>query len=180
VNDPLKIKRRRFRAWRKAKRLRRETRYYKRKFTALGLSVPDDVDIRRKITKAFGNIRSRVNGGLRILAIYHNYNWENESLKPSLQCFGSVRHIDWPGQSERKEMCRGIAVKRKLSHVLVDKVEKWIEKDAVNVIFTYLSGENITGDAVERLTALGVPVVNLCLNDKDDFIGKIKNGQATG
>lgn len=180
MNDLLKRYRRRFRAWRHANRLTREMRYYERKFAAMGLSVPDEVDIRRKIKERAGHAMRRVKGNLKILAIYHHYNWENESLKPSLECFGSVRHIDWPDQPERKEMGRGLAVKRESSRTLVDRVERWIEKDAAHVIFTYLSGENITRDAVERMAALGVPVVNLCLNDKDGFVGRIKNGQASG
>jgi spore maturation protein CgeB len=180
VNDPFKEYRKRFRAWRKLKGLEREERYYDRKFAVMGLGIPDDECIGRKIAKRYGGIERRPKGDLRILAIYHHYNWENESLKPSLQRFGPVRHIDWPDETERKEMGRGVAGRRRSSHALVDEVERWMDRDGVDVVFTYLSGENITGDAVQRMAALGAPIVNLYLNDKEDFVGKIRNGQAGG
>ena len=95
MNDPLKKYRRRFRAWKHSIRLRRELKYYHTTFEARGLTVPDEVAIKEAMRSRFQNLKSKPKGNLNILAIYHHYNWENESLKPSLEKFGFVLHYDW-------------------------------------------------------------------------------------
>jgi hypothetical protein len=50
----------------------------------------------------------------------------------------------------------------------------------VHVFFTYLSGELVAPATMGELSALGVPIVNLSLNDKEAFTGRVRAGLATG
>jgi hypothetical protein len=67
-----------------------------------------------------------------------------------------------------------------MNRYLVKQVEQWVKQDTTDVIFTYLSGELVSPETVRALRSFGVPMVNLALNDKEHFVGKIRNGQAMG
>jgi len=49
-----------------------------------------------------------------------------------------------------------------------------------DVIFTYLSGEQVDSVTLEKLRCLGTLIVNLALNDKETFVGKERGGRAAG
>ena len=95
MNDPFKKYRRQFRIWKNDRRLKREQDYYSSKFASAKLTIPDDKAIRQAMRYRFPTTRPKEKGTLNIIAIYHHYNWENESLRPSLEKFGQVRHYDW-------------------------------------------------------------------------------------
>ena len=168
------------RAWNNSRRLRRELRIYTSRFDALDLVLPDETIIRDTLSGKSPGKKPKQKGSLSIIAIYHHYNWENESLKPSLLSFGNVRHYDWFDQfnHQRKNWHRGI--KAQMNKDLLRQVTEWNRSEAVDVIFTYLSGEVVSPEAMGELTRLGIPLVNLALNDKESFAGKIRNGHATG
>ena len=87
--------RKRFRSWMNQLRLKRERKYYRNRFQTLGLELNSDYKIRSVIKAKFPNVIPKKKGNLNILGIYYNYNWEKESLTPSLEKFGTVRHYDW-------------------------------------------------------------------------------------
>ena len=180
MNDPLKKYRKQFRAWKSKKRLNRELNHYNAMFESRHLSLPDDEAIQKTMKRKFPNLKPKGKGNLNIIAIYHHYNWENESLRPSLEKFGQVRHYDWfeNFNHQRKDWHR--STKAKMNKDLVSQVKQWIQNDSTDVIFTYLSGELISPEAMRKSSSFDVPMINLALNDKESFIGKIKNGQATG
>ena len=169
-----------FRTWKNNLRLKRELNYYHSRLDSLGLSVPDGADIQRILKSKYPDLRSKTKGSLNILAIYHHYNWENESLKPSLEKFGSVRHYDWfeAFNHQSKDWLKSIRIK--MNNDLIRRVNSWIKEDDTDIIFTYLSGEQVTPGTMKKIAALGVPMVNMSLNDKEAFVGKVKNGMATG
>ena len=169
-----------FRAWKNNFRLKRELNYYRSRFDSLGLSVPDEADIRRSINTKYPYLKSKAKESLNILAIYHHYNWENESLKPSLEKFGSVRHYDWLEAFNHQRKDWVASVRTKMNQDLIERARSWIKEGEADVIFTYLSGEQVTPDTMKKIAAFGVPMVNLCLNDKEAFVGKVKNGLASG
>ncbi|MCC6503787.1 MAG: glycosyltransferase [Deltaproteobacteria bacterium] len=143
--------------------------------------MPDEAAIRAAIAERFPGLKARSKGGLNILAIYHNYNWEGPSLGPSLAAFGSVATLDWrdPSLSEgygpdergwKKRMNEGL-------------LRAAFDRAAIrpfDAVFCYLSGEQVTPDTVAALRTLGAPMVNLALNDKESFVGKMFGGQAQG
>lgn len=180
MKDPLKKYRKQFRIWRNDRILKRESRYYDNEFAARDLTIPDEELIKREMRKRFHLIRPKAKGTLSILAIYHHYNWENESLKPSLEKFGRVRHYDWAEQFNHQKKDWRHNVKSEMNTFLVKQVGEWTKQDATDVIFTYLSGELVSPKTCRALKSSGVPMVNLALNDKEHFVGKIRGGQAMG
>ena len=176
---PAKL-RRQFREWENTHRLRKEHRYYSAKFDSLHLTLPDEETIYTTIKNQFPGTEPKPKGTLNILAIYHHYNWENESLKPSLEKFGNVRHYDWFETFNHQRKDWHSSTKAKMNEELYRKTEQWIRDDSTHVIFTYLSGELISSEVIQKVSLFGVPIINLSLNDKESFIGKIRNGRATG
>ena len=106
MDDPLEKYRKRFRIWKNNRRLERELNHYCSIFKSNGMTIPDTASIRQTIKSKFPNLKPKSKGDLQILAIYHHYNWENESLKPSLEKFGTVRHCEVKNSITRKK--RGI------------------------------------------------------------------------
>lgn len=179
MNDPLKKYRRQYREWKSNARLKQESNCYCLVFKKRNLIIPDDVAIRKAITSKFPRLTPKTKGSLDIVAIYHNYNWENESLKPALEKFGSVQHYDWYDRfnHQKNEKKWHKSVKSEMNIDLINRVKAW---GRIDVIFTYLSGEIVKPDTVKKIASSGVPMINLALNDKESFVGKIKNGQAMG
>lgn len=114
------------------------------------------------------------------MAIFRHYNWENESLKSSLDKFGSVLHYDWSEKFNASEKTWNSSLKTEMNDDLIATLEQWTKRHSVDVIFSYLSGENVTVATVRGIKALGIPMVNMFLNDKEGFVGKIRKGQAMG
>ncbi len=180
MNDPLKKYRKQFRVWKNDLRLKRERGYYDNAFASRDLTIPYEESIKREMRKRFPHIRHKAKGTLSILAIYHHYNWENESLKPSLEKFGRVRHYDWAERFNHQKKDWRKSAKSEMNSFLIKQAGQWIKQDATDVIFTYLSGELVSPETCEALKSFGIPMVNLALNDKEHFVGRIRNGQAMG
>jgi spore maturation protein CgeB len=178
--DPLKKYRKQLRIWKNDLRLKRELHHYSTIFASRILTIPDEEAIRQSIKHKFSHIRPKKKGEIKILAIYHHYNWENESLKPSLEKFGQVRHYDWYEQYNHQRNDWHTSVKAEMNSDLIKRVAEWTKRDETNVIFTYLSGELVTPATVRTLRSFSVPMVNLALNDKEHFVGKIKHGLSMG
>lgn len=180
MNDPFKQFRRQFRAWKNKKRLEKEVRSYQAIFASRNLVLPDEITIRQTLKNKFPALQPKPKGNLNILAIYHHYNWENVSLKPALEKFGPVLHYDWFKEfnHQRKDWHRSL--KAKMNQDLLTRIEKWVARDPIDVIFSYLSGEIVTPDTLKKLRSFRIPMINLALNDKEAFVGKIRNGQAMG
>ena len=180
TNSYLAKLRRQFRAWKNSYRIKRELYYYSTKFDSHHLALPNEETTRNAINNKFPNTEPKPKGTLNILAIYHHYNWEDESLKPSLEKFGKVRHYDWFERFIHQRTDWHTSIKAKMNEYLLHHTKQWIRDDSTDVIFTYLSGGLISPEAMRKLGSFGVPIINLALNDKESFIGKIRNGQASG
>lgn len=176
----MKKYRKQFREWLNQNKLKRERSGYETLFASRGLVLPDETSIRAMVKRKYPQIVSRQKGSLRILALYHHYNWENYSLKPALDKFGPVRHYDWCGEFDHRGKEWQTSLKSRMNKELVKRVETWIKEDSTDVIFTYLSGEQVYPETIAKIGALGVPTVNLALNDKEHFVGRIRQGQAMG
>ena len=178
--DPLKKYRRQYRTWRNDKRLQKEQSYYDDLFAVRGLAVPKEEELRAACRRLFPTLAPKPTGSLRILAVYHDYNWEETALKPALGKFGTVFHFDWfrgagAARGEWHRSGRG-----EMNRELLAYTRNMIRQGGLDVIFAYLSGEQVTTAAMAAIAALGVPTVNLALNDKENFVGKIRGSQAMG
>lgn len=177
---PLRKYRKQFREWKNKRRLKQELHCYSSKFASLHLTLPNEETIQKAFKCKFPSLKPKPKGNLNILAIYHHYNWENESLKPSLEKFGQVRLYDWFENFNHQRKDWHKSIKARMNEDLLHQTEQWIRDDSTDLIFTYLSGELISPEVMRKLSSFGAPMINLAFNDKESFIGKIRNGQATG
>jgi len=180
MNDPLKKYRQEFRLWKNGRRLQREKKHYVRTFNKLRLTIPDNEDLRQQLNKRFPHLVSKAKGELKIIAIYHHYNWEDEALKPSLEKFGNVRHYDWFNEFDHQRKDWHKSLKEKMNRTLINQVNNWMNESRADVVFAYLSGELVEPQVLQTIRNYGVPMVNLALNDKEHFVGKIRSGRAFG
>ena len=176
----LKAYRRRGRIRRNQERLRQEMVRYESAFEAGGLEIPDDAAIRRLLRDRFPLLRPKPRGTLSIIAVYHHYNWEDTSLRPALERFGRVRCYDWFGAYDHGHPDWRVSVKKEMNRDLVKRIRSWVSEERPDVIFTYLSGELISPETARMLRDFGVPMIHFCLNDKENFVGKIRDGLAFG
>jgi hypothetical protein len=180
MSYPLKSYRKAYRSWRNGRRLEKERKRYRGEFARLGLSIPDADAIRRAVKARRPDLSQVPRGSLRTLAIFHDYNWERTALLPALETFGEVVHYDWRDRFDhgRKEWRKGL--KGEMNRDLLGFARALMRERPVHVFFTYLSGELVTPETMRELSALGVPIVNLSLNDKEAFTGRVRAGVATG
>jgi spore maturation protein CgeB len=170
-----------YRAYRKSKRLLKEGAGYQAAFLARHLAIPGEAEICKRVKASFPDARPRNKGELKILAIYHDYNWEGASLAPSLAKFGEVHCIDWrdPALAGGKAPHEA-GWRRAMQQGLLEEARRLSKARPFDVVFTYLSGEQMTPQAMQELRGLNAPIVNLSLNDKESFVGKIRDGRASG
>ncbi|MBN1830411.1 MAG: glycosyltransferase family 1 protein [Deltaproteobacteria bacterium] len=178
--DPTSSWRRRFRARRNLRRLENERRRYGKIFAGRKLSIPDDEQIRKHFLSGFPALAAKRKGDLSIISIFHDYNWENAALIPSLKSFGTVRHYDWFDRFNHQGKDWMPEMRARMNDDLLKELARWIEAERPDVIFTYLSGELVSPAAMARFRAFAVPSVNLALNDKESFVGKLRKGEAYG
>ncbi|MDH3392626.1 MAG: glycosyltransferase [Desulfobulbaceae bacterium] len=180
MNDPFKKYRHRFRRWRNTRRLLRERLRYHDLFVKRDLVVPSETEIQQLCRQRLPNLQPKRKGGLRILAVFHHYNWEKDALLPPLEKFGTVRHYDWANEFDHQARGWHDGPKQAMNETLLRRVRDWKESEGVDVIFCYLSGEQVFPDTVRAMAAFGVPMVNLALNDKESFVGPSRGGSVIG
>jgi len=181
MTDPTRPLRRAIRAHLHQLKLRRELQSYSRLFQERKLSIPDEFAIQQKLRAKFPHQTARKKGGLSIVSIYHNYNWEESAFLTSLAAFGDVRHIDWKDPS----LTGGLQPsdsgwQQNMNQSLLEKIDVWNRSKPIDVIFCYLSGAQIDVHFLGKLRGIGARIVNLFLNDKEAFVGKVRNGRAQG
>jgi hypothetical protein len=177
MRDSLRTFLRSLRVLRNRRRLAREERHYRDSFLAHRLSIPAETEIRARVARRFPGREPKPKGGLHILSIYHNYNWEGSSLDPSLAALGEVRHLDWRDPA----LAAGMQPDEEgwleaMNEGLLRTARAWSAERPFDVVFTYLSGEQVSPSVVEALRSLGAPMVNLALNDKETFVGRVRDG----
>ncbi len=180
MNDPFKKYRRLLRERNNKRRLQKELRYYNTLFKAKNLTIPDEKIIGSSLQNKYPHINPKQKGELNIIAIYHHYNWEDHSLGPALSKFGKVIRYDWVDKFNHQTKNWHKSAKAKMNKELIELVQKWVHQDSTGIIFSYLSGELVSPGTMKVMQSFGVPLVNLSLNDKESFIGKIRNGLAMG
>jgi len=180
MNNPLQYLGRSFRLWRNQHRLEQEQIHYRRILLERGLSIPDEAGIRARVAQLFPGRRPKRKGELRILSIYHDYNWEAASLGYALEKFGEVYHFDWCDPVLAGGKQPGDTGWMRAMHAgLLDRVRNLDAGHPFDVVFAYVSGEQMTTEVLDALHRFA-PMVNLALNDKETFVGKVRNGHAAG
>jgi len=174
----------RFRKMRRAQRIKRrlknEQDFYLDEFRQQGRPLPDEAHIRHVLAGRFPRLSSKIKGQLKILAVFHHYNWEKDALLPALEKFGTVIHYDWCNDFDHQRGGWFEGLRARMNADLIRRVKKWVETENIDLIFCYLSGAQVAPETMRKLRLNGVPLINMYLNDKENFVGKIKDGQALG
>jgi spore maturation protein CgeB len=160
----------------KRKSLLLEDEFYEEKFNYLQANQMVDDDITKRLRK-LNYIFPKNKKKLCILAIFRHYNWEEFSLIPALQEFGNVHHFDW---SDHIADIPKLSQKLKINKLLIKYFDELQSKDKIDLIFGYFSGEIIDEKTLIYFNHQRIPIINLSLNDRELFVGKIRNGKAQG
>ena len=153
--------------------LNEEDGFYKKKFDELNLKLLSEEDIFNVIKAKKVTLPRKES--LNILAVFKHHNWEKFSLIPALEKFGDVFHFDWSNFLKK-----GHTNKNKINDMLVEFFNNLHEKQKIDLIFGYFSGEIIEESTLIYFKEKGVPIINLSLNDRELFVGRIRNGKAQG
>lgn len=180
MSGPLRTYRRRLRQWLNARRLEKEQRHYQALFARKALSVPDDHALQTALKRSFPDTPVKTKGSLHLFSVYHHFNWEDFALRPALERFGSVRHYDWVDFSDLPAATWRREGKARMNRQLLDTLFAWAAQQKPDAVFLYVSGEVLEPAVLRELRSLNAPLVNLALNDKEHFVGKIRNGRALG
>ena len=143
----------------KQKALHEEDGFYEKKFDELNLNLlsEEDISIAIKAKKATLPKKESFN----ILALFKHHNWEKFSLIPALEKFGDVFHFDWSNFLNERN-----ANKNKINKILVEYFDNLNEKQKIDLIFGYFSGESMEESTLIYFREKGVPIINLSLNDQ--------------
>lgn len=180
MTDPFRTLRNRFWRWRNDRRLVREQEEYEDRFRRRNLAIPDEAALRGIFRTRYPDLQSKPKGSLHILAVYRSFNWEDEALTPSLASFGTVHRYDWSGRFDAEDVDWHGGMKAAMNRDLLAWIGERREAGEADAIFFYLSGEQVFPETMEAVHRLGIPSVNLALNDKEAFVGRIRGGLAAG
>lgn len=162
------------------RRVKHERQLYLNRFAELGCSLPGEDEIRQTLFRRFPKLAGKSKGQLNILAVFHDYNWEKGALLPALEKFGTVIHYDWLEHHSRQPKEWFTILRERMNADLVNRITHWHRHTPIDLIFCYLSGEQVTPRDMEHLRSFKIPLINISLNDKENFIGKIRKGNALG
>lgn len=123
--------------------------------------------VRKKLTE---KKYTKPNGPLKILAVFMPTNWEGENLPPALRSFGTLIHDPMDGVRPYSLMWQFFK-KGAYNRAFVKNVTRAVKEDGVNVIFMYVSGLTHTVKTIREIEKLGVPTINLALDDYLKFKG---------
>ena len=180
MTDPFRTQRNRFWRWRNDRRLVREQEEYENLFRRRNLAIPEEAELRKIFRTRFPDLHPKPKGSLHILAVYRSFNWEDEALTPSLAMFGTVHRYDWSGRFDAEGDVWHGGMKAAMNRDLLAWIRERREAGEADAIFFYLSGEQVFPDTMEAVHSLAIPSVNLALNDKEAFVGRIRNRLAAG
>ena len=161
----------------RARKLKSEDRLYANRFDAARLVIPGDVEISARIDARCG-VRKPTQDRPRVLLVYHDHNWEGANLGPGLAEIADIEIVDWFDRSDSTLSLRDARESR--HRRLLEAYERARSRGLVHAVFTYVSGEQVAPRTIEALRAERIPLVNLSLNDRESFVGKVIDGVACG
>ena len=158
-------------------KLEAEDRFYAKRFEAARFVIPGDAEILARVRARCG-LRKPAQGRPRVLVVYHDHNWEGANLGPGFADIADIEIVDWFDPSDSRSSLRDARESR--HRRLMEAYERMRRSGPVHAVFTYVSGEQVAPRTIEALRAEHIPLVNLSLNDRESFVGKVIDGVACG
>ncbi|MGI8402141.1 MAG: CgeB family protein [Gemmatimonadaceae bacterium] len=128
-------------------------------------------------------VRPRARGEVHTFAFISRVSW-HESLLPDLRELGLVTEFDYVALGySNQEFAAGAAGKRQeMNALLLESIIEANHRQPIDWVFMYATGGEILASTVRAIIdQVGVPVVNMCLDDKHSWetkpIGEQRGGQ---
>jgi spore maturation protein CgeB len=131
------------------------------------------IDIRRTDFSPNKPPRKGPKGNLRIFAAFQHFNWENHNLQPALEEFGEVIRYDWSPKYDQYSPSWHIRDKFLMNQELLEKVAIAHAEKRIDIFFGYLSGRLVLPHTVKAIRMMGIPTLNISLDDRD-FMGRLE------
>lgn len=113
----------------------------------------------------------------RVFAAFANVNWEEPNLSPALAEFGDVVRYDWGGQHDQYAPTWPLGDKKRMNEELLAAARQAHDVASLDWAFTYVSGRLVYPETIYEIEAMGIPTLNLSLDDRTKFRGGL---EATG
>ncbi|NQU26535.1 MAG: glycosyltransferase [Candidatus Nealsonbacteria bacterium] len=108
------------------------------------------------------------------------------TLFPDLYELGPVSEFDYAAHGYRVSQfrtcgARGVRRRQEMNDMVLPALRKAHAERPVDWMFVYARGEEIQADVLRTVVdELGIPVVNMCFDDKQSWAGPVFGGQRTG
>lgn len=124
-------------------------------------------------------------GEIHTFAFVPDYYWHRELLA-DLQSLGPLTVFDYVAQGFhwdefwRADRC-GLARRRAMNEMFLASLKTAREARPVDWVFVYASGIEISAGTIQKITKeLGIPTVNMCLDDKQSWTGPFMGDHSGG
>ncbi len=111
---------------------------------------------------------------LRIFTAFRQFNWENENLQPALEKFGEVVRYDWYPDYCQYNKEWHLHEKQEMNQKLFNLVRDVHYNGGIDLFFSYLSGRLVFPATIRAIRKMGIPTVNLYLDDVKGFWGNFE------
>jgi hypothetical protein len=162
--------------------------HYAQRFQAEGLTIDETVierEVQSRIKDRGYTPTRRRSGEVHTFAFIPKISW-HAALYPDLEALGPVSHYDYAAhgftwEDFYRRDSNSSAARRTMLGQFRDALRAAHAERPVDWIFIYASGIEITADDVRELTEeFGIPVVNMCLDDKQSWTGPKLDGKRFG
>jgi len=127
----------------------------------------------------------RRQGQIHTFAFFPSIGWHRDLL-PDLRVLGPVTHFDYSalGFSPRdiyKGRQSGTAQRKAMNDRILPALRQAHGRRPVDWIFVYASGLEISAEVLRRIAGeFGIPIVNMCLDDKQSWEGRWLGNHRSG
>lgn len=141
--------------------------------------------VRTRLSKRGYSPTRRTPGEIHTFAVIPNLGWHS-ALLPDLSELGPVTRFDYVSHGFQYEQlnppsAKGLAHRRKINELMLSELRNAHAARPVDWVFVYESGVELRADAVRRIRdELGIPVVGMCLDDKQSWRGPMLDDHHAG
>ncbi|WP_164100404.1 glycosyltransferase family protein [Candidatus Laterigemmans baculatus] len=150
---------------------------YARRAEAAGLRydpLSTAKDVQRRLAGRGYQPTAKASGEIHTFAFIPRLGWHS-ALYPDLQALGRVSEYDYAARGYtpeefRKRDASAVRRRRSMHREFIETLARVHAEDPVDWVFVYASGLEVTPELIEEITQqIGVPVVNMCLDDKQSW-----------
>ncbi len=117
---------------------------------------------------------------LRIFAALPNSPWCERNLSASLAKFGEVIKYTWDADSIRNDPQWHTHSRQNMGIAIYQQVQKTHAEKPIDVFFGCLSGRLISSGIIRAITGMGIPSLNLAMEDHTEFFGNLESTGFSG